>query len=289
MNIKYGYDQDPSLAAQYLKGGVHLKAEEGIFLSYETKPELVKAALPPVLDYVNNTVMMYVMRIGDPNIGPTFMEAALILSAKYQGKIGAYQPAFLMYGPGAEPATVMGREVYGINKKYASEIRLTRSGDRISAYIERGDRAILDVTCRLGEYNNPEKAMRVHGMPKAGDSMASSSFFFTYDARQKADGDMEFIGVHLNDTVAESTFTEDWVPGSIETLEMEESINDPWSYFTVEKFIGCGYTHEELKMLSQTHYHNVGDPAANMAKLIPCKFDMGAFGLVNRQLNAYFN
>lgn len=289
MEIKYGYNQAADLAKNYIKGGVHLKQEEGIFLVYETDPELVKAALPPVLDYVDNIVTIYVMRIGDPNLGPAFMECALILNATYQGKRGAYQPSFLMYGPGAEAATVMGREIYGISKKYADDVRVTRCGNQVNAYIRRGGKVILDAECELGSYNDPVAATPIMGAAKAGDSHGGHSFFFTYDCHQKDDGDMEFTGVHINDALAMTTHTKDWEPGTILRLNMEASINDPWSYFTVNKLLGCGYTHEELKMVSQTHYHNVGDPEANIAKLIPGKFDLAAFGLEYHQLNAAFN
>ena len=66
-------------------------------------------------------------------------------------------------------------------------------------------------------------------------------------------------------------------------------MNDPWSYFEIVKPIGCGYAHEQLHMAKQIHHHNVGDPVANMAKMLNSKFDMPAFGQSCRFLNAEFN
>ena len=289
MEYKYGFSQDPALVNEYLKGGCLLTEEEGLWLAWESKPELVKEALPPVLDYVNPVVSVYVMRIGRTTFGPAFMESALMLTASYKGKVGMYAPSFLMYGPGAESATVMGREIYGINKKYASDIRLTKTGDVVSASIERGGRLIFDTTCRLGQYNDEKAGMEAFGMPKKGDGGPGSAFFFTYEAQQQADKNMKFTAVHLNDTVSVTTHTEDWIPGAVEDIAMEESLNDPWSYFEVVKPIGCGYAHEELHMIEQIHHHNVGDPEANMAKLLCSKFDMPAFGKSTRILNAEFN
>lgn len=290
MQIKYGFSQDPALVNEYLTGGVNLTEEEGIWLSWETKPELVKEALPPVLDYVDNVVSVYVMRIGRGNTGPAFMESALMLNASFQGKGGMYAPSFLMYGPGAEGATVMGRELYGINKKYADDIRVTKIGDVVNATIVRGGKMIFDTTCRLNTpFNDPEKGLKQLGAAKKGDGGPGSAYFFTYDAHQGEDRNIVWDAVHLNDAVSITTNTEDFIPGSIEHLEMEESLNDPWSYFEVVKFLGAGYAHQELHMVEQIRHRNVGDPVANMAKLLNSKFDMTAFGASTRILNADFN
>ena len=289
MQIKYGFCQDPALVNEYLKGGVNLTEEEGIWLSWESKPELVKEALPPVLDYVDNVVSVYIMRIGRGNTGPAFMECALMRNASYQGKVGMYAPSFLMDGPGAEGATVMGRELYGINKKYADDVRVTKLGDMVYATIVRGGRVIFDTACRLGtDYNDKELGMKCFGMPKAGDGGPGSAYFFTYDAHQGEDRNIVWDAIHLNDAVSITTHTQDWIPGSVERIDMEDSLNDPWSYFTVEKFIGAGYAHEELHMVEQIRHRNVGDPVANMAKLLNSKFDMTAFGCSTRILNADF-
>ncbi|MCQ2406194.1 MAG: acetoacetate decarboxylase family protein [Oscillospiraceae bacterium] len=288
--IQYGFSQDPELLNDYLKGGCLLTEEEGLFLAWETDPELVKAALPPCLDYVNNKVSVYVMRIGRTSFGPAFMEAALMLDASYQGKVGMYAPSFLMYGPGAESATVMGREIYGINKKYASDIRLTKNGDTCTISIERGGRLVFNTECELGKYNDEAAGMAAFGMPKKGDGGPGSAYFFTYDAHQdKETKNIIFDAVHLNDTVSVTTNTEDWIPGEVKYIEMEDSWNDPWSYFTVNKFIGAGYAHQELFMTEQIQHRNVGEPNAIMAKLVNSKFDLAAFGKSTRIINADFN
>ncbi len=289
MEYKYGFDQDPELVKSYLSGGCNLTEEEGIWLAWESRPELVKAALPPVLDYVNPIVSVYIMRIGRTSFGPAFMESAIMLTGSYEGKAGMYAPSFLMYGPGAEAATVMGREIYGINKKYASDIHLTKTGNDVCAVIKRGGRTIFHADCILGKYNDEDMGMEAFGMPKKGDAGEGSAYFFTYDAHQKEDMDIEFTAVHLNDTVSVTTHTEDWIPGSVNSIVMEDSINDPWSYFEVVKPIGCGYAHEELHMIKQIHHANVGDPNENMAKLLMSKFDMAAFGCSTRILNTEFN
>ncbi|MBQ1332188.1 MAG: acetoacetate decarboxylase family protein [Lachnospiraceae bacterium] len=289
MKFKYGFDQDPAVLKEFLKGGVRLTEEEGIWLTWESRPELVKAALPPVLDYVDPYVGVYIMRNGRSTAGPAFMEAGLTLTASYPGKVGMYAPAFLMYGPGAEAETITGREIYGISKKYAEDIAITKTGDRVTAHIVRGGRVIFECDCRLGAYNDEAAGMQVYGLPKKGDTEEGSAFFFTYEAHQKPDRDAEFTAVHLNDTVSITTHTEDWQPGSIELIDMEESVNDPWSYFEVVRYIGCGYAHEELHIINQIMHRNVGDPYENMTKLMCGKFDMSAFGLETRFLNTEFN
>ena len=103
------------------------------------------------------------------------------------------------------------------------------------------------------------------------------------------DMDTVFDAVHLNDTVSKVTQLEDWIPGRIDSLVMEDSVNDPWSYFTVKKLIGCGYGHQELHMVKQNPHRNVGSPEANLAKMIHGKFDMPAFGDSTRILNAKIN
>ena len=289
MRLDYGFGKDPAVVKNYMKGGALFAEEEGIWVEWESREELVRAALPPCLDYVNPNVAVYVIRIGGGNVGPAFMEAAIMLTGSFQGKVGMYVPSMLLYGPGAEPALSMGREIYGISKKYADDIRVSRIGDQAFATVVRGGRVVFDGEFRLNtEYNDPEAGMAFFGMPKAGDSNDGSAFFFTYDAHQGEDRDIVFDAVHLNDTVSTTRYTQDWIPGAVERIDMEESANDPWSSLEVGRFIGCGYAHQELHMIEQIRHRNVGDPVANMAKLMTGKFDLAAFGGATRFLNAEF-
>jgi len=290
MNFKYGYDLGPEAAKEYLRGGCFLTEEEGLWVTYETKPELIRAALPPCLEYVNPYITIYLVRIGRTSFCPAFMETAVTLLASYNGEIGMYSPGMLLDGPGAEAATSMGREIYGIPKKFADLVEITKVGSSVHARIERHGKKILDANCALGAYNDHELGMQTMGMPKKGENGGGSAWFFTYDAHQDPETmDTVFDAVHLNDTVSKVTQLEDWIPGRIDSLVMEDSVNDPWSYFTVKKLIGCGYGHQELHMVKQNPHRNVGSPEANLAKMIHGKFDMPAFGDSTRILNAKIN
>lgn len=273
--MKYGFDKDVELVGKFIEGGTVLTNEVGVWCMWESTEEAVRAMLPECLDYAGPYVTCYVARIGQSSIGPAFMESGLLIPSSYKGTPGTYSPAFLMYGPGAEHATVMGRETYGIPKKYATNMESQRTGDRVHAFVERDGVRIFELEGKLGEYENPDAAGLL-GYPKAGDKGEGPTFFFQFDT-DMVDGKIEFRDLRINETVATMWHEADWEPGNCE-ITLRESFNDPWSALEVVRPIGMGWATQALHMTHVITHRDLGDEKAILAKLLPGRYDMSMFG-----------
>ena len=273
--MKYGFDKDIELVDKFLEGGTILTNEVGVWCMWESTEEAVRAALPECFDYVGPYVTCYVARIGLSNIGPAFMESGLGIPCSFRGNPGGYAPAFLMYGPGAEHATVMGRETYGIPKKYATNIEAQRTGDRVHAFVERDGVRVFELEGKLGEFENPAAAEML-GCPKKGDSGEGAALFFQFDT-DMVDGKVLFRDLRLNETVSTMWDEEDAEPGNCE-ITLRESYNDPWSALPVVRPVGMIWATKALHMTHVNTYRDLGDEKAILAKLMPGRYDMSMFG-----------
>lgn len=273
--MKYGFDKDVELVDKFLEGGTILTNEVGVWCMWESTEEAVRAALPECFDYIGPYVSCYVARIGLSNIGPAFMESGLGIPCTFKGRPGGFAPAFMMYGPGAEHATVMGRETYGIPKKYATNIEAQRTGDKVHAFVERDGVRVFEVEGTLGAFEHPQAA-ELLGCPKAGETGEGSAFFFQFDT-DMVDGKVKFRDLRLNETVSTMWDEADAEPGTCE-ITLRESFNDPWSALPVVKPIGMIWATKALHMTHVITYRDLGDEKAILAKLLPGRYDMSMFG-----------
>lgn len=119
--------------------------EEGILLGdatmilavFETDPKVVKKVLPPPLQPAPEpTGMAYITEFHRTNFGVTYNEAALFLSAQFEGVVGRYCLSMPVTN---DIALILGREVFGYPKKIAETIDIKKTGNKvIGTCIRRG-------------------------------------------------------------------------------------------------------------------------------------------------------
>ncbi len=114
---------------------------------FRTDPEVVKRLLPPPLEpSPNPTASVYVAEFPKTNFGSPYNEAALFLSAQYNGELGYY---CLSMPVTEDNAMWGGRERYGFPKKIAETIQVTRKGNVATGICIRRGHTIFKLVVEL--------------------------------------------------------------------------------------------------------------------------------------------
>lgn len=274
--MRYGYGKEAELAGQYLKGGALLN-QEGVYMGWETTPEAIKNALPACLTPGDKpNIFAYIIYNHDTTFSPAYMEAGIGHPCTYKGIAGLYFFSFFLSGDGALMGTFMGRDGYGIPKKIAEDIQITRDGDEVRAHIIRNGIKLIDVSVDLatGAYNNPA-CVDILGMPKPYDSTYGGAFFFKYDINQLDNFDNEFSNIRMVQNFTKNDYKK-WEPGSVQ-ITMQPSVNDPWSAFEIVKPLGGSYAVHSQKV-EKTDVYPIEYSDEIMAALITGRYDMCSFG-----------
>jgi acetoacetate decarboxylase len=96
-----------------------------------------------------------VAEIHRTNFGVTYNEAALCLFAQHNGEVGRY---CLSMPVTDDMALISGREIYGVPKKLAETIRVTRSGNTVTGVCVRKGIPIIGITVNLTRPATPDDA-----------------------------------------------------------------------------------------------------------------------------------
>jgi acetoacetate decarboxylase len=220
-----------------------MNSEEGLYLCWVTDPAAARRVLPPPLELAipeQPVVMVYVVNIREPTFAPWYMEAALMLLARYRDKSGVYMVNLQLSGPGAEMGQCSGREFSGLPKKCCEKIVVERTGDTARALIERKGRRILDAEIAIGAYNDPLGA-QFYGDAGAGRQARGSCFLFRCEPDVAADGHMIFPRMALLNYDSLTEYRS-WEPAAISSIAMQPSLDDPWAELAVVKPLGAGYS-----------------------------------------------
>jgi len=186
--------------------------------------------------------------------------------------MGLYFAAFLLTGPGAQMATYLGRDG-GIPKKLADDIQVIRSGDNVTAFVERGGVRIIEVRAEIGDYNTPEAAQLFAGMSRGGE-LVGANYLFKYDLGQGTDGHTELAGGRLRRSTSRTTF-KSWQPASA-TITLKRSPDDPWAELVVSKALGAGFTHCDMHLVADEDVEEV-DMARVQPYLLKGRYDTHCF------------
>ncbi|MFV0441016.1 MAG: acetoacetate decarboxylase family protein [Lachnospirales bacterium] len=246
--------------------------QEGIYVCWSTDPKVVKRILPPPLEMVGPVVFAYIINIQEATFCSRYTEGAMAIPATYNGVQGLYWTSFMLGGPGAQMGTFAGREVGGIPKKIADEIRVERSGNYAHAYVERHGIRIIDVELDItGKYNNIA-AKGVFGEPVKDLEVLLNGFFYKYDVNKNEDGIVEFSDGRLI-TVAFDTVYDKWEKGEAK-VTLTDSIEDPWAELEVIEVLGAGYCRNSIDLSKSTKLTDV-----NLDEVLPyilnARFDKG--------------
>jgi acetoacetate decarboxylase len=246
--------------------------EKGIYFTFMSDLGAISQALPAPLEPVFPMVSGYVVEIDKPAFAKSYREAMIGVYANYKGTVGLFPVAFLLSGPGAEMATLGGRERFGLPKKMCESedcIRIEREGGRARAVASRGGVTLLDVSIKLGRYNDPAAANFYAGAAPGAVS-GGMSFYAQPVMEPDGSGYDVFKKVNLYTNIAEYTYRT-WEPGEV-TVRLQSSENDAWGSFPVFANLGGAFSENDIVMkdLQLAEQLDVG-PVIN--KLLVTRYD----------------
>ena len=222
--------------------------EKGLYFTFRSDLGAMSQVLPAPLEPAFPLVSGYVVEINKPAFCQPYKEAMIGVYANYNGQIGLFPVAFLLSGPGAEAATLGGRERFGLPKKMCERedcIRIERDGDRARATASRGGVTLLDVSIKLGKYNNPMAGMCYAGNEPGGKS-GGMSFYAQPVITPDGSGYDVFKQVNLYTNIAEYTYRT-WEQGEA-TVRLQSSENDAWGHFPVFENMGGAFSENDIEM-----------------------------------------
>lgn len=208
----------------------------------------IAKVLPPALEPAFPMVSGYIVYIDNPAFTEPYREAMLGIYVKYNGQIGLYPMMFLLSGPGAEMATLPGRERFGLAKKLCESedcITLERDGNTVRGIAKRKGVTLLDVSLNIGEYNSPVAANFYAGAAPGAKS-GGMSYYLQPVIEPDGQGKDHFAYVNLYSNTAEYTY-KTFEPGRV-SVRVQSSENDAWGQFPVIENIGGAYTENDLEM-----------------------------------------
>ena len=219
--------------------------EKGLYFTFRSDLGAISQVLPAPLEPAFPLVSGYVVEISKPAFCQPYKEAMIGVYANYNGQIGLFPVSFMLCGPGAEMATLGGRERFGLPKKMCDDICIEREEGRARATVTRGGVQLLDVSIKLGKYNNPMAGMCYQGNAPGAKS-GGMSFYAQPVIAPDGSGYDVFQQVNLYTNIAEYTYRT-WEQGEV-TVRLQSSANDAWGHFPVFENMGGAFSENDIEM-----------------------------------------
>ena len=253
--------------------------EKGVYFTYRSDIQAIASIIPKPLEVAFPLVSGYIVTIDKPAFTLPYREAMLGVYVKFGNQIGLYPISFLLSGPGAEMATLPGREKYGLPKKmceHEDDIRIIREDGRVRATATRHGVTLADVSVKLdGAYNNQAATACYQGAEDGGKS-GGMSFYMHPLMEPDAEGLPTFARVNAYSNVAEYSYRI-WTPGKV-TVRLQSSTDDPWGQLPVLENMGGAYSENDLEMKALVKVAE-SDPKQAIPKLLTSRFDrLGLIG-----------
>ncbi|MDF7639416.1 acetoacetate decarboxylase family protein [Lactobacillus sp. ESL0791] len=248
-----------------------MKDEEGILFAYESDQAVLDEIIPKPLKVISPIVGGYVANIGKPTFSNPYLEEMLSVMVSYKDKVGAYPLQLLLYGAGAEAATIAGRESMGMPKKLADSIELTRTGNEAFAKVNRNGKTLIDLKWQAGQPNDSLFISALGGLVSTKQASDATSFFFKYVWNQREDtsaylDNLELVAVNLHSVADKAQ------PGKL-TIKLASTENDPLGELKVVKPLGATWYHYQTSAIGK--YERLGrfDSDEIAPYLITSRFD----------------
>ncbi len=221
----------------FLKDGA-MNNQYGIQFLGIAEPNAAARALPPPLELVDPLAPVYygyIVNIREPTFAPWYMEGGVGLMARYGETTGLYFLGLQLSGPGALMGAFTGRESSGLPKKLCERIVVERQGDWGHCFIERGGVRLVDVTLRMGRYNDPTFRTEQEGAtPDRPITTGGGCLLHKYKI-----GVDDFTDMTLFQYDSPSKFYS-WEPAEAQ-VTLASSMNDPWGEVPLTKVLGAGW------------------------------------------------
>ena len=247
-------------------------ATQNLQFAFRTDMEVLKKALPPIFEPVAPVIsggIVYNIKNGFTDF---YREASMGTMVKYKDTYAFYLLMFVLSGPGAENATIGGRERFGLPKKLCEnteDIAIEKDGNHVHAYAKRKGVTLMDVTMELDETLIDEKS------PKPGDKSGGLSYYLQPIITPAGDGADHFARVDMYSNVAENTMHK-FVPAASTIVKCESSIDDPWGEFPVLESLNGAYT-EHHTLMKELYLVESFSAEELMPYLMTTRYDKIAF------------
>ena len=252
-----------------------MRGQEGVYLAFLTRPEVVRELLPePLEPFAVPVVTLSVCHIKDPTFADNYYETILGIYCTYKGQLGMYPISLLLGGQGAEMATQLGRDNSAIPKKLDAEFVIRKNGAKVEVGVVRRGAQIVKVEMELGSYNHPLTHVLFQA-PAPGKKTAGSGYYFHFDRLPDENGVWRFTNTCLIRNIVNYTY-DAWTQGYITKLEINSSKDDPWGCIPVETIVGGAYAENNLLITALQKLEDV-DPEKLMPKILPAWYDKTTF------------
>lgn len=229
---------------------------------WETKPEIVRRLLPPILKPAARPIAMaFVANYPRTNFDVTYRESALFLRAEWEGVEGGYCLSMPVTN---DIAMAGGREFFGFPKKIA-DVQLNRKGDTLEGWTERRGIRFMEIRAKMtGKLNveDAQEALMSGGMNPDGSIEGVSYNFKHFPAP-------EGMGFDYNPRLVKQITT--MRPKEVKIGEAEivlqPSDYDPWAEVEIVRVLGAVYIVGDNSMKS----------GAVVAEMDPMEFAPYAF------------
>lgn len=249
----------------------------GVEIAFLSDPEVIADVLPPQLKPMEQPVVIVTAtHIRKPGFSEDYYESIIKIPCLYGDLPGIYMPALILGGPGQEMAMHLGRGFSGMSKKCGAQFNMRRNGDRVYVDVSRRGSKLIEASLKIGEFNTPAAA-EVFGAPKAGDTLPSNFFLYTFDRIHNDDGSLDMSHGRLLNTSLVTNY-HSYEPATAE-LKLLSGIDDPWGEFPVKSVLGAGVYVDDFLPVGNQKLQDVNAMEV-LPYLLTGLFDRSVFGEV---------
>ncbi len=235
MKTNYFIPQEKLLG--FMKDGA-MNDQYGVQLFGIAEPEAAARALPPplkLIDSENPAYYAYIVNIRHPTFASWYMEGGVGVMAQYNGVQGLYFLGLMLSGPGALMGAFSGREGSGLPKKLCERIVVERQDDWGRCFIQRNGVRLIDVTLRMGRYNEPGFVQEQEGSTRDKPvTTYGNCLLHRYQLSGEGFSDMKLVQYDS------ATRYYSWDPAEAE-VRLCSTPDDPWGDVPIRNVLGAGW------------------------------------------------
>jgi acetoacetate decarboxylase len=218
---------------------------EMLAVYWETKPEIIEKLLPPPLKPLDTpTVYAFIADYPSTNFGVKYKEAALFISAEYEGIEGGYCLAMPVTD---DMALGAGREIFGFPKKIAT-IHFNREKRIVEGWVERKETRFFELKAKLNGRPNSSEFIQLF-TEKTGGTIGTDIPFISYNYKHFPSPEGEFFDFKPRLVKQETVLRPDELKLGSAELTLKSSKSDPWGEIEVIKVLGAVYLKGNNSML----------------------------------------
>ena len=218
---------------------------EMLVVYWETKPEIIEKLLPPPLKPLETPIVnAFIADYPGTNFGVKYKEAALFLSAEFEGIEGGYCLAMPVTN---DMALAAGREVFGFPKKL-STIHFNREKRTVEGWVERHGTRFFEVKAKLNGRPNSSEFIQLF-IEKTGGAIGTDISVISYNYKHFPSPDGEYFDFQPRLISQETVLHPAELKLGSAELTLKSSESDPWGEVEIVKMLGAVYIKGNNSML----------------------------------------